>query len=892
MKDRLQLRYDQHLYGGFNEIKAVLDREKAENLLNWALKGEPIVFFYKNSGDTKVKAVLAIGLDGDGNGVTGQSTNDYFLIDFNTLENRVYNLEEEGGDAAEQISGISNTIENIIESLGFESNGSLDWHRHPEDLNHLYPDATDVHNLLSLMIDDIKKNLNENLSLEFDGTDIILSNGDEEICTLSADEFVKDGILEEVDVINDESERSRDPEGHDVPVPYILFKWNSDAGDTYSRIQLGKIFNPYTNGDGLNLEGNEFSIKIDSGSSEFLSVERGGLKVTGVTDAIRTAAAAATTKVEQGANNAHVFVATRNEADNSKTYVISDEDIASNAELQAEKADRREKETNLNSLISNEISARTELTGTILDRISGLTDNDERLAHAIQDEVEQRQTLSATTHDLGLSLDALSAKTIEIQAQGSSTEDDLSDLSDEVDSVKDRVADLEETEISGVDPNDKMLTIANHIISATFRTEYDSESKEIKFYGKNDSVLGTISTSDFVIDGMINTVSVVEESGVKYLRFVFNTDAGKQDIDIPLLDLVTPYTVKDGSGAFLVIEDYQIGVKTNTTDGSGLATERQVHNLEDIVGDGFNEPGDTHTLTQKVVEIEERLNDTALDEDVEELQEEVSAIKAVLAKQFKLKTVLPSATVKLSFYGVSGDYILVGSQVTPIINIQYNDGQYVEPDGTTSYALNEINNSNSKKELFRDGVGYGPIPTGDTVPSETIKDGDYSASADIYYLDGSADPIDVFGEVDESVRIHAGSIHCESNVIKAFRPVYYGIFDPADYAEVTAAVVKDMLTGFTCIETYDWLKDNAIKIMSGAKAFVIAVPSDNDRFVGGEIKAILDNKDHGFNIIDQFVTYNLSDVKTYTGEAGGYNYVAYVYQPLTEMEESYFKVIY
>ena len=102
----------------------------------------------------------------------------------------------------------------------------------------------------------------------------------------------------------------------------------------------------------------------------------------------------------------------------------------------------------------------------------------------------------------------------------------------------------------------------------------------------------------------------------------------------------------------------------------------------------------------------------------------------------------------------------------------------------------------------------------------------------------------------------------------------------------------------TKLQTYSWEEEKKagrpdyIEIQAGTKAVVIAIPNDNDRFVGGEVKAILDNKDHGFNIKDEFDVHKLTNVRTYDGDASGYAYVAYVYLPSTEMEESSFKVIY
>ena len=71
--------------------------------------------------------------------------------------------------------------------------------------------------------------------------------------------------------------------------------------------------------------------------------------------------------------------------------------------------------------------------------------------------------------------------------------------------------------------------------------EYSGGSTQ-KIYLKNgNTVLSEISASDFIKDGMVDTVtvtSVTSGSGeVDVLQITFNTDAGKQPINIPLADL-------------------------------------------------------------------------------------------------------------------------------------------------------------------------------------------------------------------------------------------------------------------------------------------------------------------------------------------------------------------
>ena len=87
--------------------------------------------------------------------------------------------------------------------------------------------------------------------------------------------------------------------------------------------------------------------------------------------------------------------------------------------------------------------------------------------------------------------------------------------------------------------------------------DYDSTTKEIKFYN-GDTVVDTIDATAFIKDGMLDNVEVVTISGEKYLRFTFNTDAGKETIDIKVSDFAGLYTA--GSG-ITVSDSNEISIK-------------------------------------------------------------------------------------------------------------------------------------------------------------------------------------------------------------------------------------------------------------------------------------------------------------------------------------------
>lgn len=71
-------------------------------------------------------------------------------------------------------------------------------------------------------------------------------------------------------------------------------------------------------------------------------------------------------------------------------------------------------------------------------------------------------------------------------------------------------------------------------------SEYDSTSKHINFYHDNTktSVISYIDATDFVKDGMVSNVEVkavtIEGQSVTCLVITFNTDSGKEAINIPI----------------------------------------------------------------------------------------------------------------------------------------------------------------------------------------------------------------------------------------------------------------------------------------------------------------------------------------------------------------------
>ena len=128
---------------------------------------------------------------------------------------------------------------------------------------------------------------------------------------------------------------------------------------------------------------------------------------------------------------------------------------------------------------------------------------------------------------------------------------------------------------------------------------YDSGDTAIYFYNADDEVLSTIDCTDFIVDGMIDNVTL---SG-SILTITFNTDSGKQDITIDLSEFINPanyYTKSEVDSAITVatedfvtsgevktqIEGYNYITSADTVD---FVTSGALTNVEFVVSTALNE---------------------------------------------------------------------------------------------------------------------------------------------------------------------------------------------------------------------------------------------------------------------------------------------------------------
>ena len=115
-----------------------------------------------------------------------------------------------------------------------------------------------------------------NLSLSYADDKInLLSNGSV-IASIDTTGFTKDKLIKSVDLYTVAEADST------VPAPYIKIVWKTTTGDDITRIPLEGLVDVYQAGNGIDLQNNVFSVKVDPATQPYLTVGAAGVKLSGL----------------------------------------------------------------------------------------------------------------------------------------------------------------------------------------------------------------------------------------------------------------------------------------------------------------------------------------------------------------------------------------------------------------------------------------------------------------------------------------------------------------------------------------------------------------------------------------------------------------------------------
>ena len=110
--------------------------------------------------------------------------------------------------------------------------------------------------------------------------------------------------------------------------------------------------------------------------------------------------------------------------------------------------------------------------------------------------------------------------------------------------------------------------------------KYNSTSHYVEFYhgGTGGTKVFEYDASPFIVDGMVQNVEIKDVQGVTCLVVSFNTDAGKQDINIPLTQIFDPnnyYQKSETSGKSEI--STALNLKANASDLNTHTADTTVH---------------------------------------------------------------------------------------------------------------------------------------------------------------------------------------------------------------------------------------------------------------------------------------------------------------------------
>ena len=145
---------------------------------------------------------------------------------------------------------------------------------------------------------------------------------------------------------------------------------------------------------------------------------------------------------------------------------------------------------------------------------------------------------------------------------------------------------------------------------------YNSDTKRIEFYA-GEELACFIDATDFIKDGMVDSVSLIELSGDTYLHIVFNSDAGKEPIDIPLgdiFDIDNYYTKEESDDRFQPKGEY-------LTKESGDTFYQPIGEyLTKQSGDTFYQPKGDYLTKESGDTIYQPIGDYALKSEIPSLE--------------------------------------------------------------------------------------------------------------------------------------------------------------------------------------------------------------------------------------------------------------------------------
>ena len=166
-----------------------------------------------------------------------------------------------------------------------------------------------------------------------------------------------------------------------------------------------------------------------------------------------------------------------------------------------------------------------------------------------------------------------------------------------------------EVPFQSVAEGDKLLTLSEGVLKSD--VSFGLVDGKIQLTGKNNEVIGEVDTTDFVVDGVLDTVAWSKEEGKEnILVLTWNTDSGKTAIEIDFGKYVDAY----GAGEGITLTDKTFAVDYSKVERAGAAAtaEKNAKDYANSLAVNYDASGAAASVEAKLDAYKES-NDAALE---------------------------------------------------------------------------------------------------------------------------------------------------------------------------------------------------------------------------------------------------------------------------------------
>ena len=226
--------------------------------------------------------------------------------------------------------------------------------------------------------------------------------------------------------------------------------------------------------------------------------------------------------------NLNVEIQERKEADNALSGAITSAETTLSEAIESAKTELSGAITSAETTLSEAIeSAKTELSGRIESGISEVSESVTNLANEVASaKTDLNNAIASAKTELNETIEAVSGDVIDLEEK---VDNHISATTEALNALK----------IKDVVADDKVLSVSSDgLLSSALSMDYDSSGKTIYLKGIDGTVISRVDATEFIKDGMLDKAEIVTGATGSKLVFTFNTDAGKDNVEVPITDFI------------------------------------------------------------------------------------------------------------------------------------------------------------------------------------------------------------------------------------------------------------------------------------------------------------------------------------------------------------------